>query len=214
MPETLEKINIFLIALKLLTQNNNNNNKYYEYIGLDHFAKSSDELAIAKKQKTLGRNFQGYTSKNNLELFSLGNTAISNFSSLYCQNEKNLLKYIKYFLNNKFINIPPVTRGKLITQEDFLRRNIINKILCQGEIEIKNLNNFFVQEIQELKVFETEGLIEFKNLDNNSCNYFSVTPEGYLFLRNIASVFDSYFNNSNNLNNLSYSSKKIFSNSV
>ncbi len=199
LPNTQQKIAIFLEALKSFSEND------YEFIGMDHFSKKTDELCRARTTRSLHRNFQGYTTKAGLDLFGLGMTSISSISNIYTQNEKKLNRYIEHFESNK-AGIP-IEKGVLLTREDLLRRSIINKILCHGlvvfaEIEQEfdlNFEKHFATELLQLKDLELDGLIILRE------NQIEITYIGRVFLRNIAMIFDAY---------LQKGSQRLFSRTV
>jgi oxygen-independent coproporphyrinogen-3 oxidase len=183
LPQAEEKIRIFQYSVDRLAENG------YVFIGLDHFAKPDDELAVAKKNKTLHRNFQGYTTKSDCDLYGLGITAISNVQNTYSQNIKKLNPYYEAVgLNNL-----PVFRGISLNKDDILRKEIIMKILCHGrviksEFEKKyniNFDKYFSYEMEALKELEDDELVL---LNPN----IEVTNLGQFFLRNIACIFDHY----------------------
>ena len=193
LPDSEEKIKIFQYAVNALTEAG------YIFIGLDHFSKAEDELAVAKKNKTLHRNFQGYTTKAFCDLYGFGISAISNVQEAYSQNIKKLNPYYEAIEQNKI----PLLRGRLLTKDDILRKEIIMKILCHGEIiksEIEEKYNiifdtYFELEINKLKQLEVDGLILGSQIaDHRSIE---VTALGQFFLRNIASVFDYYLQKKN-----------------
>ncbi len=185
LPSSNEKIKIFQYALKALTDNG------YDFIGLDHFAKSNDELAQARRNKTLHRNFQGYTTKAGCDLYGFGITAISNVQKTFSQNIKKINPYYETIENNQI----PILRGFVLSPDDLIREEVIMKILCHGEVnkaEIEKKYNidfdkYFAYEIDKLQEFEKEGLII---LTRDSV--LSITNLGQFFLRNIASTFDYY----------------------
>ena len=198
LPSSSEKIEIFQYAVKALTDND------YIFIGLDHFAKTNDELAQAKKNKTLHRNFQGYTTKSGCDLYGLGITAISNVQNTFSQNIKKLNPYYEAIDLNKM----PLFRGFVLNKDDLLRREIIMKILCHGiiiksEFEEKyniNFDKYFSCEIENLKGLEKDKLII-------NSKIIEVTNLGQFFLRNIACVFDYYLQRKNG-------KQKIYSKSI
>jgi len=130
----------------------------YVFIGMDHFAKTDDELFIALENRTLFRNFQGYTTKGGADLFGIGATSIGQFGRCYSQNLRRVNDYIDSIENNKF----SVFRGVVLTDDDLLRRDIILKLMChfvlyKKEIEEKyNLN--FRRNIQRfIRKIKTDG---------------------------------------------------------
>lgn len=185
LPDSFEKIKIFQLALKKLNDNG------YIFIGLDHFAKPNDELSIAKKNRTLHRNFQGYTTKAGCDLYGFGITSISSIQNAFSQNIKKVNPYYEKIVEGDI----PVFRGFTLNDDDLLRREVIMKILCDGEVNKKdieekykiNFDKYFVSEIANLKEFELEGLTL-----NPQSSVLSITPLGQFFLRNIASTFDFY----------------------
>lgn len=185
LPSSTEKISIFQHAVNALTENG------YMFIGLDHFAKPNDELALARKNKTLHRNFQGYTTKSECDLYGLGISAISNVQNIFSQNIKKLNPYYETIESNK----TTIFRGFVLNEDDLLRRDLIMKILCHGiviksEFEEKhniNFDNYFSYELTKLKELEKDSLIT-----NPYNTIIEVTPVGQFFLRNIACIFDHY----------------------
>ncbi len=197
LPSSSEKIEILRYAVKTLTDNS------YIFIGLDHFAKAKDELSQARTNKTLHRNFQGYTTKAECDLYGFGISAISNVQNTFSQNIKKINPYYKTIDANKM----PIFRGFVLDKDDLLRREIIMRILCHGEIiksEIEekyniNFDKYFSFEIERLKELEKDGLIRSPKLE--------VTALGQFFLRNIACVFDRYLQEKNG-------KQKIYSKSI
>ena len=189
LPNSDVKIEIFKYAVQTLTDSG------YSFIGLDHFAKPNDELAKSKDSKTLHRNFQGYTTKANCDLYGFGITAISNIQDTFSQNIKKLNRYYEAISTNKL----PLSRGITLNKDDLLRKEIIMKILCHGlitksDIEEKyqiRFNKYFPTEIEKLKILKKDGLV---NLNENTIE---VTNIGQFFLRNIACTFDFYLQQKN-----------------
>lgn len=177
LPSSEEKINIFTHSINYLSNN------HYKYIGLDHFAKETDELALAFDNKTLHRNFQGYALKGNLDMLALGISGISDFQGLYSQNTKNLNNYLEHYSQNN-ITEPYIEKGYALSPDDIIRREIIKKILCEGSLDLNEYNIDFTQEIDDLQELITDNIVE---ITNNK-----LLVKNYLFLRNIASVFDIY----------------------
>lgn len=201
LPDSSEKIKIFQHALKQLNDNG------YAFIGLDHFAKPDDELSVAKKNRTLHRNFQGYTTKAGCDLYGFGITSISSIQNTFSQNIKKVNPYYEKIEVSEI----PVFRGFTLNNDDLLRREVIMKILCDGEVNKKDIekkynidfNKYFLSEIENLKEFEDEGLVV------NDMNII-VTSLGQFFLRNIASTFDFYLQEAKKKNEKG----KIYSKSV
>ena len=162
----------------------------YRFIGMDHFAKPDDELFLAQIDKTLYRNFQGYTTKKNADLLGLGVTAISMFDEAYWQNVKALPDYSVRTLSGHL----GAFRGFRLSKDDRMRREIISRIMCDLEIDRKKVlspfgesfDTYFAKEIGVLEGFVPDGLLEILP------DKIRITSLGRIFLRNIAMVFDAY----------------------
>lgn len=184
LPKPQEKLEILKMTIEELT------NSQYLFIGMDHFAKPNDELAIAQRSRTLQRNFQGYTTHAGTELLGFGATSISMLHDAYVQNHKQLKEYYQAVASD----ILPVSKGIKLTTDDILRRDVImcimsNFHLHKPEIEEKyhiNFDEYFVQELEALKPLEADGLV------NLSSKHIQVTEIGRLLVRNVAVVFDIY----------------------
>ncbi|HLO88585.1 MAG TPA: oxygen-independent coproporphyrinogen III oxidase [Nostocaceae cyanobacterium] len=187
-PETLpsaqEKLDILKMTIEELT------NSEYLFIGMDHFAKNNDELAIAQRNGTLRRNFQGYSTHAETELFGFGSTSISMLEDAYAQNHKDLKAYYKAV----DAGVIPTSKGIKLTQNDIIRRDVIMAIMSHFqlnklEIEQKyhiNFDEYFSQELEELKPLQADGLV------NISTKQIEVTDIGRLLVRNIAVLFDTH----------------------
>jgi oxygen-independent coproporphyrinogen III oxidase len=187
LPEVETKFRILQTALEMLTQAG------YLYIGMDHFAKPTDELSLALENGNLHRNFMGYTvQKGNLpsDLYGFGVSAISGFQGHFAQNWRKLSQYYEA-LDAGHI---PTMRGYILSEEDRLRQYVILSILCQGTILYANIEQRFNVDFQthfgdafpQLNAMAQDGLIEFTD------SGFTVTSLGRLFSRNIAMPFDEY----------------------
>jgi oxygen-independent coproporphyrinogen III oxidase len=162
----------------------------YEYIGMDHFARPDDELAIAQRQGRLHRNFQGYSTGADCDLVGLGISAIGQVGPTYSQNVKTLEEYYDRLDRG----LLPILRGVELTRDDLVRRVVIQCLMCRfvvpiDSIEIAHLIEFgqyFATEIEELKPFQDAGLLTLDRL------WLTVTPLGRFFIRNICMVFDRY----------------------
>ncbi|MGH7951087.1 MAG: oxygen-independent coproporphyrinogen III oxidase [Limisphaerales bacterium] len=180
-PET--KLQLLKIVIERLTENNR-----YVYIGMDHFACPDDELAIAQRNKTLQRNFQGYSTCGQSDIYSFGMSAISQIPDAYWQNEKELPRYFAALDAGKI----PRARGYFLTDDDKVRRETILRVMCDLSLDFVaisaklgvNFTDYFADELAALKSFETDGLIHFSPAG------FEVTNAGRLFIRNIAMCFD------------------------
>ncbi|MCX7738455.1 MAG: oxygen-independent coproporphyrinogen III oxidase [Hydrogenothermaceae bacterium] len=187
LPKPEEKLRILQMTIEKLTKAG------YVFIGMDHFAKPDDELAVAQRERTLHRNFQGYTTKAEAELFGFGATSISMLYDGYVQNYKVLRDYYETLEAGNL----PIERGVYLNQDDIIRRQVIMNLMChfrlvKGEIEEMfkiDFDEYFKYEMQQLPDMEEDGLIKLypERID--------VTPIGRLLIRNIASIFDIYLRN-------------------
>jgi oxygen-independent coproporphyrinogen-3 oxidase len=188
LPSPEEKLQIMQMTIETLTKHG------YVFIGMDHFAKPNDELAIAQREGNLHRNFQGYTTKPESDLLGFGMTSISMLQNVYTQNHKGLQDFYKAIDAGEL----PIERGVTLNADDILRRSVIMELMCQfelsqQEIEAKyhlacdrDFGKYFAPERLQLRQLEADGLIELEK------DHIEVTPAGRLLIRNIASVFDSY----------------------
>jgi oxygen-independent coproporphyrinogen-3 oxidase len=184
LPEGMEKFEIFRIGLLKFLEAG------YLYIGMDHFAKPGDELALSQQNRTLHRNFQGYTTKAGADLYGMGITAISSFQSAYAQNHRDIPSW------EKAVNVRGIAtmRGYHLSNEDRLRRTVINRLLCHTVV-IKNeisrefsidFDKYFEEELRRLEPFRDDGLVL---LDRGQIR---ATWLGRIFIRNLAMIFDPY----------------------
>jgi oxygen-independent coproporphyrinogen-3 oxidase len=183
-PSSEVKMEIMLDAIKRLTAAG------YQYIGMDHFAKASDDLARAQRQGRLHRNFQGYSTRPDCDLIGLGVSSISKIGPTYSQNVRTLEEYYDRVGHGML----PTARGVLLDRDDLLRRAVIMALMCHFEVAKESIetahlikfDDYFKPEIALLKQFESEGLVE------NNAEWVSVTPRGKLLVRAIAMQFDRY----------------------
>jgi oxygen-independent coproporphyrinogen-3 oxidase len=186
LPEGLEKFRIFTLAISRLTEAG------YRYIGLDHFARPEDEISRAQDERTLHRNFQGYTTKAGCDLYAMGVSSITGLEEVYAQNWRDLPSYYKSVDENRW----PTMRGMRVSSEDKLRRSVINRILChtvvlKSEIERDfgiDFDAHFAAELARLRELERDGLVRVE------VDRIQVAPLGRIFIRNIAMAFDAYLN--------------------
>lgn len=162
----------------------------YIYIGMDHFAKAGDELALAQKNKTLQRNFQGYSTQAGTDIYAFGMSSISQLEWAYGQNVKDLPDYYR-MVDEKNL---PIERGVILTPDDQERRTIITRLMCDLELDFANISAIigkpfkenYQNELSKMDEFEADGLLL------RESGKIHITEEGRLFIRNIAMVFDSY----------------------
>ncbi len=184
LPSAAEKLDILQHTIKHLT------GAGYVYVGMDHFAKPDDELAIAQRNGTLHRNFQGYSTHGDCDLVGLGITAISNVDDCYAQNVRTLEDYYTHIDAGRL----PVCRGIELGPDDLLRREVIMQLICHFELDIGaverrsgiRFRTYFDQEQAELQTMQDDGLLI---QDQNNIR---VLPRGRLLIRNICMVFDRY----------------------
>lgn len=176
-PKDDEKRKLYEIGKELLFEN-----EYHE-IGMDHFALKKDSLYRSFEDKTLHRNFMGYSSSKTQLMIGLGVSAISDSWYSFAQNVKNLEDYYQLLEWNKL----PVYRGHLLSKEDLLIRKHILNLMCQFETSWEESANYF-DEIPEI-------LIQLKEMENDGLliiteNKIKVTEEGKPYVRNICMAFD------------------------
>ncbi len=184
LPAPQEKLNILQMTIEKLTEAG------YVYIGMDHFAKPQDELAVAQRSGTLYRNFQGYSTHADCDLVGLGSTSIGQVGDSYSQNMKELEEYYVAIDANHI----PVFRGVELNSDDLLRREVITQLICHFELDTVKVakrfaidfDSYFAIELSELKGMETDGLLKL------SAGRIEVQPAGKLLIRNICMVFDRY----------------------
>lgn len=184
LPDQATKFGIFLAALERFSDGG------YEYIGMDHFARPDDELARARRNRTLHRNFQGYTTKAGTDLIGLGMSAIGSIGRHYVQNRRELPAYASGIAEDGAATF----RGSRLTDDDLLRRDVIQNLLCHGvvvkaEIEERfgiDFDETFAGALAALEDCAADGLVEL------SPDAVRATPLGRVFLRNLAMPFDAY----------------------
>jgi oxygen-independent coproporphyrinogen-3 oxidase len=152
----------------------------YLYIGMDHFAKPDDALAIAQAEGRLQRNFQGYSTQPDCDMLSFGISAIGRVGPAYYQNVKTLPEYYAALDADRL----PVARGVELTDDDTVRRAVIQALACDFRARVDPL--YFGRELEELESFEADGLVERRG------DEIVVTPAGRLLVRRICMVFDRY----------------------
>jgi oxygen-independent coproporphyrinogen-3 oxidase len=164
----------------------------YEYIGMDHFALPGDSMARARQDGTLHRSFQGYTTHANRDLVSFGVSAIGQVGDLYVQNHKLLKDYEAAVASGAL----PLSRGRCMTRDDRIRRDVIDAIMCHGVVDTSLVGNlhaidfdeYFATELQRLRELQADHLVELGS------GRIALTPVGRLLMRNVAMTFDAYVN--------------------
>ncbi len=158
LPSTPEKVNIMMDAIRRLCSNG------YHYIGMDHFAKTTDELSRAQEEGTLQRNFQGYSTNPECDMVALGESSISKVTNSYAANAKDLPSYYERVNAGQL----PTIRGYLLDEDDALRAKVIMNIMCQFVLYKKpieeqfgiDFDSYFDFELDQLGRFVEEGLVE------------------------------------------------------
>jgi oxygen-independent coproporphyrinogen-3 oxidase len=162
----------------------------YVYIGMDHFALPDDELALAKRQGRLHRNFQGYSTQPDCDLVGLGVSAIGRVGATYSQNAKTMDEYCDLLDQGRL----PVVRGLALNRDDLARRAVIMALMCQGQVIFESVEqawlldfrSYFAAELAQLRGLADAGLVR---LDGSGIE---ISAEGWFFVRAVAMVFDRH----------------------
>lgn len=162
----------------------------YAFIGMDHFAKPDDELAVAQRQGTLYRNFQGYTTRAGADLLAAGMTAISQTRDVYAQNDKDLAPYTAAITGGHLATV----RGIRLSDTDQMHRHVINRLMCDFELDTATVLQAWAQPFdavfpavrEQLAPMVADGLASWQGAK------LVVEPMGRLLVRNLAMAFDAY----------------------
>ena len=181
-PSSEEKLDILQYAVQTLTE------KGYVFIGMDHFAKPEDDLAIALHEGRLQRNFQGYSTYADTDLVAIGVSSIGKIGSTYEQNEKDIEAYYQALDEGRL----PIMRGYQLNQDDLLRRTLIQDLMCRFALNFSEYEKafelqfdcYFQEELADLQKLAALGLLILHERG------LQVTPKGRFLIRNIAMVFD------------------------
>jgi oxygen-independent coproporphyrinogen-3 oxidase len=184
LPSAESKLQILTLAIGRLT------GAGYVYIGMDHFAKPGDELALAQNQGRLQRNFQGYSTHAEADMLGFGVSAIGRLGPTYYQNLKRLDDYYAALDAGRM----PVQRGIELTADDLLRRAVIQSLTCHFRVSIESIEiahlidfrSYFADELADLRRLEADGLVELEP------DWIVVTPRGRMLVRTVCMVFDKY----------------------
>jgi len=196
LPEAVDKFRIFSAGLEGFLDAG------FLYIGMDHFARPSDELAVAQRNGSLHRNFMGYTTKAGADLYGLGVSAISSIGMVYAQNPREVSAYQDAIASAGMAT----RRGFSLSADDRLRRAVISELLCHAAIPKRKIekqfasapglgrdsasgftfDDYFAPEIAALAPLHDDGLL------NVTTDEIRATPLGHIFIRNIAMLFDRY----------------------
>ena len=180
----IEKTMIYVDSMQKLNENG------YESIGIDHFTKSSDDLAIAKIDKSLTRHFMGYTAGRAPHLIGLGPSSLGGYAGYYVQNVYSLEEYQSVLAGCNL----PILRGYKLNSDDIIRRDVINNLMCYFNLDfgiIENryqidFNEYFREELKSLDRFVADGILDY------SRDSINLTPAGHLFSRHVCALFDKY----------------------
>ena len=184
LPNAEQKFALMKLAIETLTDYG------YEFIGMDHFAKPDDELAVAQRNGVLHRNFQGYTTNGNFDLLGLGVSSISAIGNCYSQNEKDLKLYYQQIEQQGHA----IVKGITLNDDDTLRGEVIRELMCNMQLDINHINQkyaidfyeYFSQEVDMLSCFINDNLI---TLDDKTI---TVSQRARLLIRIICMTFDAY----------------------
>jgi oxygen-independent coproporphyrinogen III oxidase len=184
LPSAETKLQILKLTIEKLTASG------FVYIGMDHFARAGDELAVAQRQKTLQRNFQGYSTRGGADIYAFGMSSISQTEAAYWQNHKDLSRYYESLDGGRL----PLARGCRLTADDRVRRETIMRLMCDLSLDYAGMSrrlgvdftSYFAKEIASLGDLEADGLLQ------KLAGGFEVTPLGRLLIRNIAMRFDAH----------------------
>ena len=184
LPSAELKLQLLCLAIQKLTAAG------YVYIGMDHFALPDDELALAQQRGSLHRNFMGYTTHADTVLVGMGVSAISHIGDSFSQNPRDLPSWQAALDEGRL----PVFRGMRLSEDDVLRADLIQQLMCQGEIPIAALERrhaidfhaYFADSLARLQPLREDGLVRLEP------GRIVATRQGRLLLRNIAMCFDNY----------------------
>jgi oxygen-independent coproporphyrinogen-3 oxidase len=186
LPEGTEKFAIFVSGIEKFTAAG------YVYIGMDHFALPHDEIVKAQVDRTLYRNFQGYTTHAGCDLYGLGVSAISQVDDVYAQNTKDYEAYRAAGAGG----LPSTVKGHRLAEDDHLRREVITRLLChcvirkreiEKEFGLASFDSTFADALGKLPAMVEDGLVAPLSEDE-----IRVTTLGRIFIRNVAMLFDAY----------------------
>ena len=162
----------------------------FEFIGMDHFAKPTDELAIAQKEGKLHRNFQGYTTLGECDLLALGVSSISAVGQSFSQNSKTLKEYYQAVAEKGHA----LEKGIATTSDDVIRATVIKELMCNFKVDKQYISSlfdidfdtYFADDMESLQTFIADDLLENNNQE------IIIADKGRLLVRNICMSFDAY----------------------
>lgn len=166
----------------------------YQFIGMDHFAKPTDELAVAQREGKLHRNFQGYTTHQNCDLLGLGVSSISQIGNAFGQNQRELKYYYQGIEQQQHAH----HKGYVLSDDDVIRQRVIRDLICNMQLSVAaieqafaiDFQDYFADAIGKLPELVEDGLIKWDG------QLLQVQPQGKLLIRNICMLFDAYLTKS------------------
>lgn len=184
LPSTAERLEILKLVIERLTEAG------YVYIGMDHFARAEDDLAVALRRRALHRNFQGYTTHGEAEIYAMGITSISQLANAYAQNVKTEREYAARLAGAEL----PTVVGYRLDADDQVRRYVITELMCNNRITKADVESrfgvrfdaYFESSIARMEEFVHDGLVR---ISDESVD---VSEAGRLVIRNIVMAFDRY----------------------
>lgn len=186
MPDEKAKLDFLFMAIKQLGAAG------YQYIGMDHFALAEDELSIAQQERTLYRNFMGYTPKSGMDLYGIGASSIGETDGWYIQNERKVKGYQQYIETSELAG----TRGILLSQDDKIRKWTILRLMCNFYLSFPafqetfdlDFRQYFKEELRHLEEMQQDGLLQVNE------DHILILDPGKILVRNICMVFDAWLN--------------------
>lgn len=184
LPKPEDKLSLMAMAVEMLVDAG------YVFIGMDHFARPDDELALAQQAGKLHRNFQGYATHAELDLLAFGVSAIAKVGPVYAQNAKSLDEYYHDIDAGHL----PVRRGYRMDVDDQLRRAVIQELMCHFGLNFAavsqawdiDFRTYFADALEQLQPLADAGLLQ---MDSQQID---VMPKGRLLVRIIAMAFDRH----------------------
>ena len=184
LPDPVDKLRMFFGITARLTAAG------YRHVGMDHFARPEDALCRAQDAGTLHRNFQGYSTHAGLDVLAFGASGIGQLERAYVQNQKDLSPYEATVAAGDL----PIVKGRLLSDEDVVRRAIITRLMCDFELDFESLGGLgaagfrhrFAPALEALRPLEADGLVHL------APQRLRVTDLGRFFVRNVAAAFDAY----------------------
>ena len=184
LPSARTKLELLKLTVQKLTAAG------YVYIGMDHFARADDELAVAQREKKLQRNFQGYSTCGGTDIYAFGMSSISQGDGFYWQNLKDLPAYYAALDEQRL----PIAKGYILTKDDQIRRETIMRLMCDLELNYQAMSESLGVDFTDYFEFELDSLddLEADGLLLKTPAGLIVTDLGRLLIRNIAMRFDAY----------------------